>query len=119
MENKVSRDFAGIIMPEPVSGPGEKAVTVGYGLTPAYQKQGYAKEVLTCLFEKLKSAGTERISANIREQNLPSQKLVKKLGFYECGRTDHAHRNPQKNGEHSANLHFRPDLCAGFETAEK
>lgn len=96
-------------MLEPASDPEEKAVTVGYSLTPAYQKQGYAKEALTCLFEKLKSARAEHISANIWEQNLPFQKLVKKLGFYECSRTDNAHRNP-KYGERSANIHFRLEL---------
>ena len=106
LESKENGDFVGFIMLEPVSDPEEKAVTVGYCLTSAYQRQGYAKEALLSLFEALHSIGTEHVLANIWEQNLPSQKLVKKLGFQEYGRTFNAHRNP-KNGELSANIHFR------------
>ena len=109
LESKANGDFIGFVMLQPVSDPEEKAIAVGYSLTAAYQRQGYAKEALLSLFEALKSAGVEHIFANIWEQNLPSQKLVKNLGFSECGRTCNAHRNP-KNGERSARIHFRIDL---------
>lgn len=109
LENKANGDFIGFIMLEPVSDPEEKAGTVGYSLTAAYQGQGYAKEALLSLFEVWKAAGMEHVFANIWERNLPSQKLVKRLGFHEYGRTCNAHRDP-KTGERSANIHFRTDL---------
>ena len=109
LENRENGDFVGFIMLQPAPEGEGRAVTVGYSLTPAYQRQGRAKEALLSLFEALKAAGTERVLANIREKNLPSRKLVGKLGFFEYGRTEGAHRNP-KNGERSANVHFRLDL---------
>lgn len=95
MENKENGDFVGFVMLQPVSDPEKKAIIVGYSLTPAYQRQGYAKEALLSLFEALKSAGTERVYANIRERNIPSQKLVTRLGFHGYGRTCDAHRDPE------------------------
>ena len=109
LENKENGDLVGFVMLQPVSDPEEKATALGYSLTSVYQRQGYAKEALLSLFEALRSAGTERVYANIWERNLPSQKLVTRLGFHEYGRTRDAHRDP-KSGERSANIHFRLDL---------
>lgn len=109
LESKANGDFIGFVMLQPVSDPEEKAVAVGYSLTAAYQRQGCAREALLSLFEVLKAAGVEYIFANIWEQNLPSQKLVKRLGFQEYGRTNNAYRNPI-TGERSAHIHFRVDL---------
>lgn len=54
---------------------------LSYWLGEQWQGQGYAYNALTLLFKQLKAQGVECFKAQVYGFNLPSQKLLKKLGF--------------------------------------
>lgn len=65
----------------------EKTVTIGYTISPEYQRKGYAYEILNeivkYIFENFKSY--DEIVAMVHLDNLPSKKLLEKLNFKEEG----------------------------------
>ena len=66
--------------------PNDDCFSVGYTFHYAHHRRGYAFEALSCLIEYLHSLQPdwEFISFTERE-NIPSQKLLKKLGYTDMG----------------------------------
>jgi len=59
-----------------------KIATVGYTFNEAYQHKGYAAEALICLVEYLfEKRGVERVQAKVLPENLPSVKLLERVGM--------------------------------------
>ncbi len=58
------------------------AMEIGYSIHPAYQRQGYAYEALSALLTLLqKELGLELVTAGTLPDNIPSIRLLQKLGF--------------------------------------
>jgi|P827metagenome_2_1110787.scaffolds.fasta_scaffold13155_3 ribosomal-protein-alanine N-acetyltransferase len=56
--------------------------SIGYRIDTEYREQGYAYEAASFLIPLIhESYGTKRIEADILEENIPSKKLIEKLGF--------------------------------------
>ncbi len=61
-------------------------VEVGYGVAPAHRDKGYATEALACLVELARSLDPEVVLlAQVDADNLPSTRVVRKLGFVPTG----------------------------------
>lgn len=58
-----------------------KAVWIGYTISPAYARQGFAFECVSGLISWIKKQGFYRILASVDPQNSPSINLLKKLNF--------------------------------------
>ena len=66
-----------------------KGVTeVGYGLNPAYEGHGYMSEALTAFLEFGRKAGIRIVRADTRRDNVKSQNVLKRCGFYYLRETD-------------------------------
>ncbi|MGL5755528.1 MAG: GNAT family N-acetyltransferase [Paraclostridium sp.] len=65
----------------------EKTVTIGYTISPKYQRKGYAyetlKELINYIFERFTSY--DEIVAMVHPDNLPSKNLIEKLNFKKEG----------------------------------
>ena len=58
------------------------SVGLGYTLSPAHQRRGYASEAVTALLDVLlRSADYRRVTASTDPRNLPSVRLLQRLGF--------------------------------------
>ena len=56
--------------------------SIGYRIDREYREQGYAYEAASFLIPLIHdNYGTKRIEADILEENIPSKKLIEKLGF--------------------------------------
>ncbi len=63
-----------------------QVASIGYVLFTAYQKRGFASESCSKLLEILfLGYGMEKISAQVDKQNIPSLKLLEKIGFAAIG----------------------------------
>ncbi|ABL99667.1 GNAT family N-acetyltransferase [Shewanella amazonensis] len=62
------------------------AVDIGYALLPAYYGQGYAIEAARACLAKRLEFGLGQVVAIVAEDNLPSQRLLEKLGMKFTGR---------------------------------
>lgn len=64
----------------------EKTITLGYTISPEYQRKGYAYEVLSTLIPELLNEYTGfEIVCLVHSNNQPSKKLLEKLGFKKQG----------------------------------
>jgi len=60
----------------------ENTIEIGYTINPAHARKGYIKEILEVVLIKLKECFPEcKIIAEIEKDNIPSKKLLLKLGF--------------------------------------
>nr|WP_263323296.1 GNAT family N-acetyltransferase [Neobacillus sp. Marseille-Q6967] len=67
-----------------------KTVEVGYGIIPSAQNKGFATEAVKGLIDWAFSTGeVEKVMAECLEDNVPSIKVLKKLGM---------HKKSAKNG---------------------
>lgn len=68
--------------------PDEKgAVELGYGVNPSYQRRGYATEMAGALVAwALAQATVRQVTAECREDNVGSIRVLKKTGFRRVGR---------------------------------
>lgn len=57
----------------------------GYCFNSRFQGQGYAQESLKSLFAALTSQGAKTITAGTALNNLPSVRLLERLGFKQVG----------------------------------
>lgn len=61
-------------------------ITLGYTVSPKYQRRGYAFELLSALAEKLHELYSEReLICLVEPENIASCNLLKKLGFEDLG----------------------------------
>jgi RimJ/RimL family protein N-acetyltransferase len=61
--------------------PLEPIVEIGYSLHPDFQHRGYASEAVGALIRLLRDHGTEVIVAGCDLDNVPSARLLERLGF--------------------------------------
>jgi RimJ/RimL family protein N-acetyltransferase len=72
-------------------GPPDKAgsVTVGYGLAPGARGQGYATEALRAVVHwALRQPEVARVEADTTHANLPSQRVMERVGMRLVDRSD-------------------------------
>jgi RimJ/RimL family protein N-acetyltransferase len=72
-------------------GPPDKAgsVTVGYGLAPGARGQGYATEALRAVVRwALRQPEVARVEADTTHANLPSQRVMERVGMRLVDRSD-------------------------------
>jgi ribosomal-protein-alanine N-acetyltransferase len=61
-------------------------VEVGYEITRKEWNKGYATEaLLAAIAFMFETVGVNRIGATVRPENIPSQQMLKKIGFYQEG----------------------------------
>lgn len=64
-----------------------EAIELGYNISPAFRRQGYASEALSAMIRLLQQElKVDLLLAGIMEDNDPSRGLLRKLGFQEEGR---------------------------------
>ena len=62
--------------------PQDGTVEIGYSVLPRFQGQGYAAEMVHGLVDwAFRQPGVSRIAAETVEDNLPSMRLLRRLGF--------------------------------------
>lgn len=67
---------------------GLKGIDIGFALLPEYEKKGYAFEAANKLKDMaFHEFGITELSAITKKDNIPSQKLLKKLGLKRSGTT--------------------------------
>ena len=64
---------------------------------PDYRKQGIADAILTAVFSEAQKRGARTIYLEVRESNVPAQKLYEKHGFVSCGIRKNFYRKPTEN----------------------
>ena len=65
---------------------GLDGIDIGFAFLPEYGRQGYAHEAASCLMKAAKTDfGLKRILGITDERNLPSQRLLEKLGLQRNG----------------------------------
>jgi len=66
----------------------QKVATIGYELDPKHWRHGYMSESLICMFDYLFSDKcpfeVNKLQANVLNLNIPSIKLLEKIGFEIC-----------------------------------
>jgi RimJ/RimL family protein N-acetyltransferase len=60
-------------------------VEVAYGIEPAYQGRGYAKETVSALVEFADQAGAQVVRAHTKPDNGPSAGVLAGCGFLQIG----------------------------------
>lgn len=63
----------------------ENGYETGYCFHSRYQGMGYARESFQALFPRLQAMGAKRVTAGTALNNLPSVRLLQKLGFRQVG----------------------------------
>ena len=71
---------------------GEQLREMGYSFKKKYQGQGYAQEAAQEMIAQMKQMGVKRIIAELALENLPSRKLIERLGFTQIGTKKHLFR---------------------------
>lgn len=72
-----------------------KACELGYVISPNYRRMGYAYEAITAVIRYLfEETETEMIVLSAYSENIPSIKLIEKLGFTYEGRIHRGFRYP-------------------------
>ncbi len=64
---------------------------------PDYRKQGIADVILTEVLSEAWKRGAKNIYLEVRESNLPAQKLYEKHGFVSCGIRKKFYRKPTEH----------------------
>lgn len=83
--------------------PQDGTVEVGYSVLPQFQRQGLATEMVAGLVEwAIAQAGVHHVVAEVHADNIPSLRLLRRLGFVAIG----AGRDPE-------HLRFRRSGAAG------
>lgn len=64
---------------------------------PDYRKQGIADAILTEVLSEAWKRGAQTIYLEVRERNIPAQKLYEKHGFVSCGIRKNFYRKPTEH----------------------
>lgn len=71
---------------------GTRDIEVGYHVRTAWQGKGLATEAAAACRDAAREAGVNRLTANVRSDNLPSQRVARKIGLSEWARIEaHGH----------------------------
>ena len=66
--------------------PADGDVEIGYSVLPAYQRRGYATEMMSAIVDWVRQdPRVVRITADTATDNAPSRSLLSRLGFAEAG----------------------------------
>jgi [ribosomal protein S5]-alanine N-acetyltransferase len=65
--------------------PQHGRVEIGYGISPAYRRQGAATDTVLALLKLAFDGSASEVLAEVSPDNLASTGLVRKLGFVDCG----------------------------------
>lgn len=65
---------------------------MGYSWKKKYRGQGYAQEAAQEMIAQMKQMGVDRVIAELALENVPSRKLVERLGFTQIGIKKHLFR---------------------------
>lgn len=65
---------------------------MGYSFKKKHQGQGYAQEAAQEMLEQMKQMGVRRVIAELALENLPSRRLIARLGFTQIGTKNHLFR---------------------------
>lgn len=66
--------------------PSGRVATIGYTLAPRFQRRGLAVEAAGAVVDRLFAvAGVHRVDASIDGRNLPSSRVLQRLGFERVG----------------------------------
>lgn len=85
--DKASESIVGTINLLDVNDRAVAAKEIGYCVSPGFRRRGYAYEALSALLRcLLYDLGLELVIAGVLPDNVPSQKLIEKLGFRYEGR---------------------------------
>jgi RimJ/RimL family protein N-acetyltransferase len=68
--------------------PRDGRVEIGYGISPAYRRQGAAAHSVAALVALAFEGGASAVLAEVSPCNIASTNLVRKLGFIDSGRRD-------------------------------
>lgn len=84
--------------------PADRCITWGYTIAPAYQRKGFGFELLSELLPETRAAfPLLDVVALVEPENLPSIRLLEKLGFFREGYAEKIHSciyvYPAKNDE--------------------
>jgi RimJ/RimL family protein N-acetyltransferase len=71
--------------------PDDGCVGVGYGLAPSARGHGYAAEALVALLNVAADHGLSRVVADTTEDNIASQRTLKRAGFRRLGANGDLH----------------------------
>ncbi|MTI69297.1 MAG: GNAT family N-acetyltransferase [Firmicutes bacterium] len=69
---------------------------IGYTVNPSFKRQGYAYEIANSMIIWIKQQGEFKIKAGVETKNVPSIRLLEKLGFIKLN---------EENGELIYSLH--------------
>ena len=64
---------------------------------PDYRKQGIADAILTEVLSEAWKRGAQTIYLEVRQRNIPAQKLYEKHGFVSCGIRKNFYRKPTEH----------------------
>lgn len=64
---------------------------------PECRKQGIADAVLDAVFAEAQNRGAQKIYLEVRQSNIPAQKLYEKHGFTSCGIRKNFYRKPTEH----------------------
>jgi RimJ/RimL family protein N-acetyltransferase len=65
--------------------PRNGRVEIGYGISPAYRRQGAATDTVLALLKLAIDGGAKEVLAEVSPENFASTGLVRKLGFADAG----------------------------------
>jgi RimJ/RimL family protein N-acetyltransferase len=66
--------------------PKDRRVEIGYGVSAAFRRHGYATEGVTLLTDEAFASGlVDEVDANTAQSNRPSQRVLEKAGFINHG----------------------------------
>ena len=60
-------------------------VEIGYTVTPAFRRQGYAREMVVAMLDFAAAHGVKEVVASVAPDNIGSQALAKSLGWVKTG----------------------------------
>ena len=73
----------------------EEGHIANVAVLPAYRQKGYAEYLLRTVMALALAEGVQRMTLEVRESNLPAQRLYEKLGFQPVGLRPHYYQDQE------------------------
>lgn len=91
VELKSTGTFIGYVGLHEIGFPADFApgIEIGWRLAADYHNQGYATEAATAVLSLAKTAGIGRLYSFTAKQNLPSERVMMKIGMTKAGEFEH------------------------------
>ncbi len=75
----------------------DEAQIINVATAPEFRGRGYAKEVISGVFDECKKRKISLISLEVRESNAPAIALYNSFGFTQEGKRKDFYKNPREN----------------------